>query len=309
MNMPSRVTIVVPVFNSESTLPALVDTIFASVKGVIHVDIVLVDDGSSDRSWGVIKQLAASHESVLGISLAKNCGQHVALLVGILNAEGDIIATLDDDLQYDPSDIPKLVEYLENNNCDVVYGIPREYALPPTRKLLSACARWVIQKMTGLPKGIKFSSLRAFRTGIRSHFSQVNGSSISIDVILAWGARRYGSVEVSHHPRNSGESSYNLRRLARHAVDIMTSLSTKPLRIATYLGAGIVLAAIGVQVWVLANYFVSESQPSGFPFLVSLICLVSGAQLVLLGVVGEYVGRMAERSLGRPAFVIRDTTN
>jgi undecaprenyl-phosphate 4-deoxy-4-formamido-L-arabinose transferase len=150
------------------------------------------------------------------------------------------------------------------------------------------------------------SAFRAFRTELRDAFASYNAPYISIDVLLSWGTTRFGSVPVSHSARAAGRSSYNFARLANHALNVMTGFSTRPLRFASLVGLAFTLFGGVVLVVVLATYLIEGGSVPGFPFLASLIAIFSGAQLLTLGIIGEYLARMHLRVMDRPSFTVRE---
>ena len=162
--------------------------------------------------------------------------------------------------------------------------------------------RWVIG--SGVAETV--SAYRAFRTELRDAFTDFDAPYVSIDVLLSWGTTRFGSVPVLHQERAEGRSSYSFTRLATHALNVMTGFSTRPLRIASLIGLAFTLFGVVVLAIVLITYVVEGGSVPGFPFLASLIAIFSGAQLLTLGIIGEYIARMHMRVMDRPPFAIRD---
>jgi glycosyltransferase involved in cell wall biosynthesis len=302
---PIEISVVVPVYNSEGSLRPLVERIGAALS-TRSFEILLVNDGSADRSWNVIREICSGNRSVRGFNMMRNYGQHNAVLAGIRAARGSISVTIDDDLQHPPEEIPKLVAEL-SRGCDVVYGTPRRAPHSVFRNLSSWITKLVLQKAIGAETARRVSAFRAFRTSLRGAFDQYQSAFVSIDVLLTWGTRRFGSVEVEHRPREIGESNYTLRTLLGHAMTMMTGFSTLPLRVATILGLTVTFFGFCVLGFVLATYFMRPDGVPGFPFLASIIAIFSGAQLFALGIMGEYLARMHVRLMERPAFVIAES--
>jgi undecaprenyl-phosphate 4-deoxy-4-formamido-L-arabinose transferase len=270
-------------------------------------EILLVEDDGGDGTWERIVELSQIDGRVRGIRLARNYGQHNALLCGIRAAKGQIIVTLDDDLQNPPEEIGKLLDRLDEG-YDVVYGTPQRQQHGFLRDLASKVTKLALQAAMGAETASKVSAFRAFRTVLRDAFSDYRSPTVNIDVLLTWGTTRFTSVTVSHEKRPSGQSGYTLRKLVTHAVNMMTGFSTLPLQIASILGLTFSFFGAGILVYVLARYLLEGSAVPGFPFLASIVALFSGVQLFALGIIGEYLARMHFRSMDRPPYAERAST-
>ena len=295
-----RISVVVPVYNGAATLDELVQRIDAVLDG--RHEIVLVNDGSADASWPQIARIASERPHVRGLDLARNFGQHNALLAGIRAARGDVIVTLDDDLQNPPEEIPKLLARLDEG-FDVVYGTPNARQYTWWRDTAARLVRLSLRSSMG---GIADSvgPFRALRTSLRDAFATFSGPYVSIDVLLGWTTSRFSSVEVEHLERRSGPSTYSFAKLASLALTMLTGFSTRPLRIASLLGLLSTLLGLIVLVYVLVRLAVEGNPVPGFPFLAAMIAIFSGAQLLTLGIIGEYLGRVHVRTMDRPAYAI-----
>lgn len=302
------VSIVVPVFNSEATLRALIERLEPVLAaGNWPAEVILVNDGSRDSSWQVIGELARQYPLVQGINLMRNYGQHNALLCGIRAARGEIIITMDDDLQHPPEQIPKLLEQIAAG-YDVVYGTPRKERHGLLRDLASQITKFALQGAMGVATARQVSAFRAFRTQLRDAFTQYQGPFVSIDVLLTWGTTRFTAIPVPHDQRLAGASNYTLRKLIIHALNMLTGFSTAPLQLASLVGFGFTLVGLAVLVYVVGRYLIQGSNVPGFPFLASVIAIFSGAQLFALGIIGEYLARMHFRMMDRPTYTVRATT-
>ena len=306
MSAPAAaISVVVPVYNSAEGLALLVERLTGTLgKLGGRYEIVLVNDGSEDASWERIVELAASDEHVRGIELAKNYGQHNALLAGIRAARHPTIVTLDDDLQNPPEEIPRLLAELAAGN-DVVYGSPTEERTSFWRTLGTRLTKRTLRTAMGLDVASRVSAFRAFRTDLRDSFDDFRGPYVSIDVLLSWATRRFAWVPVEHHPRAHGRSNYGFVRLAGHALNVLTGFTTRPLRIASLIGLASTFLGVVLLAYVLIRYVVEGGSVPGFPFLASMIAIFSGAQLLTLGIIGEYLARMHVRVMDRPAYAIR----
>jgi glycosyltransferase involved in cell wall biosynthesis len=299
------ISVVVPVYNSEAILPELL----ARLHRVLGArgspfEIILVNDGSRDRSWDAIAKLAQIWPQVHGLDLARNYGQHNALLCGIRAAQYGLIVTLDDDLQHPPEEIPHLLDKLLEGH-DVVYGTSRQQLHGWWRDGASILTKLVLRHLMGARTSRQVSAFRVFRTRLRESFANYRSHFVSIDVLLTWGTTRFAAVPVRHEPRRLGRSNYNLRKLMVHALNMATGFSTLPLRIATLIGLATTVFGVAVLAYVVGTYLLKGSPIAGFSFLASIIVIFSGAQLFGLGIIGEYLARMYLRVLDRPAFTVR----
>jgi undecaprenyl-phosphate 4-deoxy-4-formamido-L-arabinose transferase len=301
--------VVVPAYNSAAILRTLVERLEPVLVALTDCyELVLVNDGSRDRTWNVIQELSTRYPWVRGVNLMRNYGQHNALLCGIRVALGDIIVTMDDDLQNPPEEIPALLAKLEGG-YDVVYGTPKVEQHGLWRDVASRITKMALQSAAGAEVAGKVSAFRVFRAGLREAFANYRSPYISIDVLLTWGTTRFAAIPVAHHPREVGVSNYTFRKLVTHALNMLTGYSTAPLRLASLVGFGFTLFGVGVLAFVFLRYFISGSAVQGFPFLASVISIFSGAQLFALGIIGEYLARMHFRMMERPAYTVRDQTS
>ncbi len=302
-------SVVVPVYNSETILPLLVERVAQVLtprSGT--VEMILIDDGSRDRSWDAIERLVSAHPWIRGLRLARNSGQHNALLCGIRAARFEIVVTIDDDLQNPPEEIPHLLRKLEEG-FDVVYGTPLTGGHGFLRNTASKLTKISLQHAMGSETARHVSAFRAFRTNLRDAFAHSRGSYVSIDVLLTWGTTRFASVRVPNHPRTIGVSNYTVRKLIVHAMNLMTGFSTLPLEIASLTGFVSVLFGFALLAWVLLRWLVIGSVVPGFAFLASAISIFSGVQLFAIGVMGEYLARMHVRLMDRPSYVVREAAD
>jgi len=297
------ISVVVPVYNASDSLPELVDALGSVLPAVAkRFELVLVNDGSPDQSWEVITRLAHQHRWVRGVDLMRNYGQHNATLCGIREARYEVIVVMDDDLQNPPAEIPKLIRKLEEG-FDVVYGVPRRRQQIWWKSLASVIVKRAIAFVMGVRTVRDIGAFKAFRAELRSAFEDFHGPDVLVDVLLSWGTSRFASVLVDESPRAVGKSNYSLLKLIKVSLLVLTSYTTIPLRFASLIGFLFTLFGFGVLVYVLTVYFTAGSIP-GFPFLASTIIIFSGVQLFALGIIGEYLARVFERTGGRPTYAI-----
>jgi undecaprenyl-phosphate 4-deoxy-4-formamido-L-arabinose transferase len=227
-------------------------------------------------------------------------------MAGVRHAKNDLIVTLDDDFQNPPSEIKKIIDYLGENNLDLVYGSPIRIKQTFFRSLMSKSVRLFLNKVLRIKHVNEISSFRVFKREILDK-SLVNISEISIDSLLNWSTNHIGYVKVDHNPRSAGSSNYNFQKLVSFALNTIISYSVKPLKIATYFGILIFGIGSALLVFILGKYLLYGINVPGFTTTASLIILFSGTQLIILGVIGEYLARMHLNIMNKPAFVVRRT--
>ena len=299
------VSIVVPVYNAEKTLRPLVAAL-SQLGESFPLELILVNDGSRDRSWDVIGELASGRPWLRGINLMRNYGQHNALLCGVRAARNDIIVTMDDDLQNPPGEIAALYAKL-SEGYDVVYGTPLKETHGLLRDLASQITKRVLQNAMGAATAGKVSAFRIFRTHLRDSFANYNSPYVSLDVLLTWGTDKFAAIAVEHMPRLAGESNYTWVKLITHALNMVTGFSTLPLRFASVLGFVLTLFGAIIFFYVMTRYLMQGGSVPGFPFLASIVAIFSGAQLFALGIMGEYLARLHSRMMDKPSYAVRCT--
>ncbi len=296
-----QVSAVVPVYNSEGSLASLVEQLGAVLAdAATDHEIVLVDDGSIDASWDAIVTLAEHVPGVVGIRLARNVGEHNALLCGIRAARFEVVVTLDDDLQNPPSEIPLLLDGLAQGH-DLVYGVPERVHHSRGRRAAAWIWKWIASVLLRTADVRAVSSFRAFRTSLREAFADGPSQAIYLDEMLHWGATSTSFVTVRHAPRAIGRSNYRLSGLIEHTLDMITNYSVRPLRLASAGGA--LLGATSVCL-ALAGFATRGDGNLGMWLLAALVALVGGSILFALGIIGEYLGRVFVRSTDQPPYVV-----
>jgi glycosyltransferase involved in cell wall biosynthesis len=300
------VSVIVPCYRSESTLQPLVSRLCDSLAGLESVtafEIILVVDGSPDDTGPLAVRLSREIAAVTTILFRRNFGQHNALIAGVRAARYDIIVTLDDDLQHPPEEIVKLLEPLDDPSVDLVYGVPEQ---EQHGMLRSVASRTVKQALTlsGVANARWVGAFRAFRTELRDGFSRTGDAQVNLDVLLSWVTAGVRAVPVRMEPRPTGRSTYGVLGLLRHTIGMVTGYGVLPLRIATWLGIGCGLLGAIVLLTVLVRYFTGQITVPGFTTLAALITLFAGAQMLSIGIIGEYLGRQHFRSMSRPMYVI-----
>jgi glycosyltransferase involved in cell wall biosynthesis len=300
-----NLSVVIPVYNSSESLPLLIERLYEVLPVIANkYELILVNDGSRDQSWEKIVEFSDRHPWVTGINLARNYGQHNALLCGIRQAQYEVLITMDDDLQNPPEEIPALLAKLDEG-YDVVYGTPDRERHSVWRNLASQMTKLALQGAMGVKTASKVSAFRAIRCHVREAFGGYHGPSVNIDVLLTWGTSRFTAIPVRHEPRRLGVSNYSFGKLVLHGLNMLTGFTTLPLQLASLMGFTFLLFGMGVLAYVLGRYLIQGDSVPGFPFLASIIAIFSGAQLFALGIIGEYLARMYFQIMDRPPYALR----
>jgi undecaprenyl-phosphate 4-deoxy-4-formamido-L-arabinose transferase len=300
------VSVVIPCYCSAGTLRLLVGRL-ERVLGDLGepYEVVLVVDGSPDETWDIASALAGADQTVRAVRLSRNYGQHNALLAGIMMARHETIVTMDDDLQHRPDQIPLLLSCL-THEIDLVYGVPVEEEHNWLRSLASRTVKSTLSRGFQIEGAHRLSAFRAFRAELRDAFAQLTHPNVNIDVALSWSTTRAASVTVAMDQRTVGGSNYTTRMLLRHAFNMVVGYSTAPLRIVFYLGIAFAFLGGLLVVVLLWSYFSGQIQVAGFTSLLTAITVFSSAQLVALGVLGEYVGAIHRANAGSPSYIVRE---
>jgi undecaprenyl-phosphate 4-deoxy-4-formamido-L-arabinose transferase len=298
-------SIVVPVYRGATTIGRLVDAL-ADLNPAGGLEVILVNDGSPDNSGDVCRELVATARlPLVYVEHARNYGEHNAVMTGLRQARGDFVITMDDDLQNPPDEVVKLYDHARLGDWDVVYT---RYAVKQHagwRNLGSRFANAVADRLLDKPKGLYLSSFRCMSSLVVRTVTQYSGPYPYVDGLVMQVTQRIDSIEVSHLPRLEGRSNYNLTRLVRLWLNLATSFSLAPLRLAVYAGLAMSdIGAIGAIATISEALFVHQT-PSGWASTMVVLLLVSGVQSMILGVLGEYVGRTFLSANGKPQGTVR----
>jgi len=303
------VSVVVPVLNEEASLPELLARIDAACTK-LHADyeIIAVDDGSRDGSVALLVEAAERAGSrVTTVILNRNYGQHAALLAGFAETRGDLVVTLDADLQNPPEEIPRLVAAAEEG-YEVVGSIRMRRQDSLFRKLASRLINRFMQRLTGVGMSDYGCMLRAYRSSIVETMLACEERSTFIPVLANMFARRTIEIEVRHDERRHSESKYGFLKLIRLMFDLLTCVSTAPLRLLSFIGVGVAGAgfALALALVVLRLIYGPEWGVNGVFPLFALLFVFIGMQFVGMGVMGEYIGRIYSDVRARPRYVVQE---
>jgi undecaprenyl-phosphate 4-deoxy-4-formamido-L-arabinose transferase len=298
-------SIVVPVYRGATTIGRLVDAL-SRLRPHRGLEIILVNDGSPDESGAVCQALLGTATvPVTYIEHARNYGEHNAVMSGLRHVRGDFVITMDDDLQNPPEEVVRLYDHARLGGWDVVYTRYAEKQHAGWRNLGSRFANAVADRLLDKPKGLYLSSFRCMSAMVVQSVTRYSGPYPYVDGLIMQITQRIDSIEVRHLPRMEGRSNYNMQRLVRLWLNLATSFSLAPLRLAIFAGIGMAtLGAIGA-VATIAEALFMRNTPSGWASTMVVILLVGGVQSMILGVMGEYVGRTFLSANGKPQGTIR----
>lgn len=302
-----KVSLVVPVFNEQANLPQLIQRTLKVGSGfACEFELILVDDGSSDHSARIIHSAAARHpEQVFGVLLNRNYGQHAAVMAGLSAARGDVIVTLDADLQNPPEEIPKLLAVVAEGH-DVVGGIRHVRKDSTFRRLASRTMNQLMRRITGVEISDYGCMLRAYRRNIVDAIVACHERSAYIPALANSFAGNAAEVVVEHAERTAGESKYRVWSLLNLYFDLLVSATTRPLRLLSIVGVALALLGIGfgVLLLILRVAYGPTWAAEGVFTIFAAVFLVLGVQLVGMGVLGEYIGRISRDVQGRPRYLV-----
>jgi len=302
-----RVSVVIPVYNEEASLPELLRRTDAACRQLGRdYEIVLIDDGSRDRSAELLQEAADAPDShVLAVILNRNYGQHAAIMAGFEHCSGDVVITIDADLQNPPEEIPRLVEQAALG-YDVVGTVRQNRQDSALRRWPSRLINMAVQRSTGVAMSDYGCMLRAYRRGIVEAMLACRERSTFIPILANSFARHTTEIMVGHAEREHGESKYDFLRLINLMFDLVTCMTTTPLRLLSLVGGGMALAgfAFGLLLLVLRVLFGAAWAGDGVFVLFAVLFMFTGVQLVGMGLLGEYLGRVYNDVRARPRFFV-----
>lgn len=300
------VSVVVPVYGGADALPELSERLRAAMRTIgMSYELILVDDRGQKHAWQAIETLCETQEEVVGLRLSRNYGQHAATICGIGRARGRWIVTMDDDLEHPPESIGALLQAGDADH-PLVYGVFEKRTHAAYRNLSSelmrACLKRAFPDMNE-----DYSSFRAIHAPLAKRLDRFDLNRPYVDGMLSWLTANAKSVVVPHGQRTHGRSTYTLRKLLSHAVNIMVTYSHLPLRAVTYGGAAISAFSFLYLLYVVYGRLTGSITDPGYTSLMSVVLLACGLQLLILGILGEYLGRLMGAIYKRPVYAVERT--
>jgi glycosyltransferase involved in cell wall biosynthesis len=298
-------SVVIPVYNSATIMPALLPRLRKVLDALdMTYELVMVDDGSPDDSWRVLSAFQQQDpEHIVAVQLMRNYGQHNALMCGFRHARGDYVVTMDDDLQHPPEELPKLLAAISSSDLDLVYGSydRKKHARPRN------IASWIVNRfyrfVFQLP--VTVTSFRMMRRELVATILPYSLNFTYIDGLLAWNTRRIGEVTVEHHPRAKGRSGYRLRKLVSLALNLFTNFSLLPLQMVSLCGLLAAISGFILGLYYFYLHLTSSIIVPGYASTIVSILVLGGLQLLGLGIMGEYVGRLHLNVNRKPQYNVR----
>lgn len=308
--MSKLVSFVIPCYRSALTLRKVVeevDTTMAAMDGYEY-EMVLVNDCSPDETFSVIRQLCTENRKIKGVNLARNFGQHAALMAGFAHVTGEVVVCLDDDGQTPADEVGKLLAAIEEG-ADVAYAKYENKKHSLFRNFGSRINDLMTRVMLGKPKELYVSSYFAMKRFVAEEIIRYDNAYPYVIGLVLRTTKNIVNVSVTHREREVGTSGYTLRKLINLWVNGFTSFSVKPLRMATFMGAICAFAGFAYAIYTIIKKFVNPAVPLGFSSLMSAILFIGGMLMLMLGLIGEYIGRIYVCMNHSPQYVIRETIN
>lgn len=308
--MNRKISYVIPCYGSERTIEGVVREIdeLQEKHPEDEYEIILVNDSSPDNVWSVIQKLTKENKRVQGINLAKNFGQHAAIMAGYHFVNGDVVVALDDDGQIPVDETYSLIDHMDNG-FDVVYGKYKEKQHSKFRNLGSAFCSAMLVYCIEMPKDFKGSSFFAAKRYVIDEIIKYENPYVFLTGLIFRTTDKIDSVFVNHRKREIGESGYNLIKLIKLWVNGATTFSVRPLRLSALFGSIIAFVGFISAIIVICRRLLNPTIAIGWSSTVSITLLLCGVILIVLGLVGEYVGRMYMVINSTPQYVIRDKCN
>lgn len=302
-----KVSIVIPVFNEAANIAILLTELLECVKKLPYeFEFIFVDDGSTDQSLAIIKQLANSDPRVFFIELSRNFGHQYALKAGLDTSNGDCVISMDSDLQHPPEVVVKLIEKWEEG-YDVVYTRRQDDAsLPWIKRMTSSVFYDMLNRLSDLKLEHGTADFRLMNRNVLNAFSHLNESELFIRGLIKWAGFRQTAIDYKPQERHAGRTKYNLKKMVSFGLRGITSFSVKPLQMIAYLGMTLFFISMILTPYAIISYLMGKAV-SGWTSLMISVIFFGSLQLLMTGVVGLYISKLVIQSKQRPLYFIRDT--
>ena len=303
-----RISVVVPVYNGAETLPKLIEQLDKHLRPQNSLELILVNDGSTrDNSDEVCEVAAQQNDWIVYIELSTNFGEHNAVMAGLNHCTGDYVVIMDDDLQNPPHEAIRLVDELDRGGYDVVFSCYKKKKHGLSRNLGSSFNNLIASYVLKKPRDLYLSSFKCIRRSVVKQIIKYDGPYPYIDGLILRSTTRYGRLEVEHFSREVGRSGYSLRKLVSLWLNMFTNFSILPLRIASAIGLLLATLSGLAGVVVIIEKIMNPDLPTGWASVFVAILFMSSVQLLAIGLMGEYLGRVLMKLNKIPQFVVRRT--
>lgn len=301
-----KVSVVIPTYKGEKSIAKLVDQLIIQLSE-ISFEIIIVNDSSPDQSHNVCLNIQTTHPFVVRyLRLGKNVGEHSAVMAGLNHTTGDYVAIVDDDFQNAPSEVLRLIEYTSDNHFDVVYTAYDEKKHSWFRNFGSRVNDVSATVLLGKPRSLYLSSFKCISRYVLEEIIKYKGPFPYIDGLVLKCTDNIGVLKVGHSDRAEGESSYTLKKLMQLWLNMAINFSFLPLRISFILGIFFATLGIGYSFYTIMHKIFDPSLPTGWASLIITISIFSGVQLILLGVIGEYLGKVLMSVNQLPQYSVKE---
>ncbi len=299
------VSVVLPVFNEHENLEELCERLISALAGAgADYELVFVDDGSTDASADVIRQLARRYGGITLIELSRNFGHQAAITAGMKHAAGQAIILMDSDLQDPPEVLPEMLDAWRQGT-DVAFAVRRKRHEGTSKRAASFVFYRLLRFVANVDVPLDSGDFCLMDRKVVQHLNSLPERNRFLRGLRAWVGFTQAPVYYERHPRRAGVPKYRFRTLVKLALDGLLSFSTVPLRLAIYLGFLVCVGGVGYLAFAVISHFVNQRVPVGWTSTVALILLLGGTQLLVLGVLGEYVARIYDESKKRPSYIIK----
>jgi undecaprenyl-phosphate 4-deoxy-4-formamido-L-arabinose transferase len=299
------ISVLIPVLNEEESLQELHQRLYETLEGIKRTyEIIYINDGSTDGTQMILEDIHNRYKNVKVIEFNRNYGQHMALFAGFQSSKGDIVITIDADLQNPPEEIPKLVQKIEEG-----YEVVGTYRKNRRDSLFRRIPSFIVNKITSRIVGVKLKDygcmLRAYRRNIIDYINMCTETSSFIPALANIFAKKIIEIEVAHEERKRGTSKYSLFKLFRLNFDLMTSFSLLPIQFFSMLGVVIALLGLLFAIFLFVRRLIVGPEVEGTFTLFAILFFFIGIQIFAIGIIGEYIGRIYQEVRRRPRFIIK----
>lgn len=303
------VSIVIPCYNSQETIGKVVELAQEEFRKLKDYDceFVLVNDYSRDNTWQVIKELSQRYPNVKGIHFAKNFGQHNAIMAGLSYTKGELIVGMDDDMQNHPSQIPQFLKKMEEG-FDVVFGVFKERKFSAIKNITGSVSRFLLWRLLDRPKDIQMSSFWCCRRYVRDEVVKYDGYNVFLQVLFFRTTHNIANIEIEHYARESGSSNYTFKKGLKLFMSCL-NFTVIPLRMATFMGTLFSAAGFLGALVVLIRKLLDPTIAVGWSSLMCALLVFFGFSFLMLGIIGEYIGKLILNINRTPQYVIREKAN